>query len=165
MTEARSPLDEPETKRRKVRKGTQSCWECKRRKVRCVFLATRDTICQNCRRRGTACNSQEQPDVSVPSSSGSNQIQERLGRVEELIERLGNRAVITQISNASARDLSEGHLTQLESRSLECRTDDYCAGIPTPTASAVEASASFSCSRRNIVVRISHHQALTAVVF
>ncbi|KAM0804855.1 hypothetical protein BDR22DRAFT_799725 [Usnea florida] len=80
MTEARSPLDEPECKRRKVRKGTQSCWECKRRKVRCVFLATSDTICQNCRRRGTACNSQEHPDVSVPSSSGSNQIQARLGR-------------------------------------------------------------------------------------
>ena len=165
MTEAPSPIDEPETKRRKVRKGTQSCWECKRRKVRCIFLATRDTICQNCRRRGTACNSQEHPDVQVPASSGSTQIQARLGRVEELIEQLGNRAAIAHTSNKPARDLSEGHLTQLGSRSLEGRTDDYCAGIPTPAASAIEANASSSCSGGDIVVRISRRQALTAVVF
>ena len=164
MTEARSSVDEPESKRRKVRKGTQSCWECKRRKVRCVSLATGDTICENCRRRGTACNSQEYPDVPVPSP-GSNQIQARLGRVEELIEQLGNRAAIAHTSNKPARDLSEGHLTQLGSKSLEGRTDDYCAGIPTPAVSAVEASASFSCSGRNTVVRVSRRQALTAVIF
>ena len=161
MTEARSPIHGTDPKRRKVRKGTQSCWECKRRKVRCIFLATSDTICQNCRRRGTACNSQEHPDVSVPSSSGSNQIQARLGRVEELIERLGNRAVLPHISNTPARDLPEDHLTQFGPRS----PDDYCAGIPTPTAFAVEANASFSCSGCKVVVRISCQQALTAVVF
>lgn len=164
MTEGRSSVDEPESKRRKVRKGTQSCWECKRRKVRCIFLANSDTICQNCRRRGTACNSQEYPDVPVPAS-GSNQIQARLGRIEELIEQLGNRAAAAHTSNKPARDLSEGHLTQLGSRSLEGRTDDYCAGIQTRTASAVEASVSFSCSDRNTVVRVSRCQALTAVVF
>ena len=165
MTGARSPLDEPESKRRKVRKGTQSCWECKRRKVRCGFLATGDTICENCRRRGTACNSQEHPDVPVPSSSGSVQMQARLGRVEEFIEGLGNRAGIAHISTTPARDLSEDHLAQLESRSLVGRTDDRCADIPTRTASAVEASASSNCSGRNIVVRVSLRQALTAVVF
>ena len=165
MTEARSPVAQPESKRRKVRKGTQSCWECKRRKVRCIFSATRDTICQNCRRRGTACNSQQHPDVPVPSFSGSNQIQARLGRVEELIERLGNRAVVAHISNTPAKDPSEGHLTELDSGSLVSHTDDFDSGIPTPTASAVEASASFSCSGRNIVVRFSRRQALTADMF
>ena len=166
MTGASSPVHEPESKRRKVRKGTQSCWECRRRKVQCVFLATSGTICQNCRRRGTACNSQEHPDVPVPApASGSNQIQARLGRVEELIEQLGSRAVIAHISNSPARDVSEGHLTQLGSRSLVGRTPNCCAGIPTPVASAVEASASFSCSGRNTVVRVSRNQALTAVVF
>lgn len=68
-----SPDDEldHEPKRRKVRKGTQSCWECKRRKVRCVFETT-ETICQNCRRRSTACISQDLPDaltLVTPSSS------------------------------------------------------------------------------------------------
>ncbi|KAI4731764.1 hypothetical protein E4T49_00607 [Aureobasidium sp. EXF-10728] len=56
-------------KRRKIRKGTQSCWECKRRKVRCIST---ENICQNCRRRGTACISQDLPDVftiATPSLS------------------------------------------------------------------------------------------------
>ncbi|KAG9679420.1 hypothetical protein KCU87_g795, partial [Aureobasidium melanogenum] len=65
------PENEPNygSKRRKVRKGTQSCWECKRRKVRCVLT---ENICQNCSRRGTVCISQELPDASrliTPSPS------------------------------------------------------------------------------------------------
>ncbi|KAL6236742.1 hypothetical protein BDW75DRAFT_238962 [Aspergillus navahoensis] len=76
-------------KRRKVRKGTQSCWECKRRKVRCIFASAGHAVCNNCRRRGTACVSQELPDV--PSTSyGQSQVDARLGRVEELVERLVN---------------------------------------------------------------------------
>ncbi|KAL2844116.1 hypothetical protein BJY01DRAFT_190654 [Aspergillus pseudoustus] len=43
---------------RKVRKGTHSCRECRRRKVRCTFASARDTICITCHRRGTQCISQ-----------------------------------------------------------------------------------------------------------
>ncbi|EDU47224.1 C6 zinc finger domain containing protein [Pyrenophora tritici-repentis Pt-1C-BFP] len=47
-------------KRRKVRKGTHSCWECKRRKMKCIFdphIAS--TSCNGCRQRGSPCISQE----------------------------------------------------------------------------------------------------------
>lgn len=47
------------TKRRKVRKGTHSCWNCKKRKVKCIFSHPEDSICITCRRRGTKCVSQE----------------------------------------------------------------------------------------------------------
>ncbi|KAJ0422989.1 hypothetical protein BJY00DRAFT_63078 [Aspergillus carlsbadensis] len=43
---------------RKVRKGTHSCRECRRRKVRCTFTSSKDTICVICHRRGTECISQ-----------------------------------------------------------------------------------------------------------
>lgn len=59
-------------KQRKVRKGTRSCWECKRRKVRCSFSAVNDnsTVCVACRRRRTPCVSQEfLEDYAPPSSS------------------------------------------------------------------------------------------------
>ncbi|OIW34604.1 hypothetical protein CONLIGDRAFT_13887 [Coniochaeta ligniaria NRRL 30616] len=46
-------------KRRKVRKGTQSCWECKRRKIRCTFVAPTEAICDGCRSRRVKCISQE----------------------------------------------------------------------------------------------------------
>ncbi|CEL10905.1 hypothetical protein ASPCAL14012 [Aspergillus calidoustus] len=43
---------------RKVRKGTHSCRECRRRKVRCTFASSKDPICITCHRRGTKCASQ-----------------------------------------------------------------------------------------------------------
>ncbi|KAL4738592.1 hypothetical protein BDV11DRAFT_134947 [Aspergillus similis] len=77
------------SKRRKVRKGTRSCWECKRRKVRCIFASAEHAVCNNCRRRGTACVSQELHDTAG-TSSGQSQVEARLGRVEDLVERLVN---------------------------------------------------------------------------
>ncbi|KAF2431297.1 putative Zn(II)2Cys6 transcription factor [Tothia fuscella] len=47
-------------KRRKVRKGTHSCWECRRRKVKCIFASDEDVVCVTCRRRGTSCASQSE---------------------------------------------------------------------------------------------------------
>ncbi|KAL6233933.1 hypothetical protein BDW75DRAFT_213703, partial [Aspergillus navahoensis] len=49
-------------KRRKIRKGTTSCWECKRRKVRCSLVENPDGICKACHRRGTKCLTQDFPD-------------------------------------------------------------------------------------------------------
>ncbi|KAJ5587758.1 uncharacterized protein N7459_003523 [Penicillium hispanicum] len=92
--------DGPATKRRKVRKGTQSCWECKRRKVRCIFASTANTTCDNCCRRNTACISQELPDELKPPDSGS-QIETRLGRVEDLVEQLRKNASVTHILPSS----------------------------------------------------------------
>lgn len=52
-----------EAKRRKLRKGTHSCWECKRRKMKCIFdPAKNSTICNGCRRRGSKCVSQDFPE-------------------------------------------------------------------------------------------------------
>ncbi|KAF1962480.1 hypothetical protein CC80DRAFT_462617 [Byssothecium circinans] len=58
---------QPEPKRRKVRKGTFSCWECKRRKMRCI-VDPPNTACNSCYRRGSRCVSQEFPeDQSSPT--------------------------------------------------------------------------------------------------
>ncbi|KAL4948627.1 hypothetical protein BDW69DRAFT_189105 [Aspergillus filifer] len=52
-----------QSQRRRVRKGTHSCWECKRRKMKCRFDARIDSdSCIGCRRRGSPCISQEFPD-------------------------------------------------------------------------------------------------------
>ncbi|KAL7896310.1 hypothetical protein HDV64DRAFT_255797 [Trichoderma sp. TUCIM 5745] len=49
-------------KRRKIRKGTQSCWECKRRKIRCTFATPTESVCDGCRSRRVKCLSQEYHD-------------------------------------------------------------------------------------------------------
>ena len=74
--------------RRKVRKGTQSCWECKRRKAKCSLSGRRgETVCDGCRRRGTRCVGQEYHDDPL---SNKQQLSDRLGRVEELLVKIGS---------------------------------------------------------------------------
>jgi hypothetical protein len=63
--------DEPAMKRRKVRKGTHSCWECRRRKVRCIFEPPDDVSCITCKRRGSDCVGQDIVDDSTVSSAKS----------------------------------------------------------------------------------------------
>ncbi|KAI1747967.1 hypothetical protein F4782DRAFT_519122 [Xylaria castorea] len=48
--------------RRKIRKGTTSCWECKRRKQRCHFAIDQSRVCVSCRRRGKTCVMQQFDD-------------------------------------------------------------------------------------------------------
>ena len=78
----RFPLAAETSGWRKVRKGTQSCWECKRRKVRCTFAPPRGVTCDGCKRRSILCVSQEFPQ------SSTRQVGDRLGRVEALVEQL-----------------------------------------------------------------------------
>ncbi|KAH8773442.1 hypothetical protein F5883DRAFT_413641 [Diaporthe sp. PMI_573] len=49
----------PPPKRRKIRRGTQSCWECKRRKTRCTFASPNEPTCDGCRSRKLKCVSQQ----------------------------------------------------------------------------------------------------------
>lgn len=72
-------------KKRKLRKGTTSCWECKRRKVSCKFERDVDD-CVACKRRGTKCVSQEVPEEEVPVKRG--RIGDRMAKVEQFIQGL-----------------------------------------------------------------------------
>ncbi|KAI1424103.1 hypothetical protein F5Y12DRAFT_715633 [Xylaria sp. FL1777] len=113
----------PEPKRRKVRKGTRSCWECRRRKIRCLYPSEDASICSNCESRGTNCVSQEFADEQ--SSPPDRRVTQRLGRVEEMLEKLvekimpdsntpGGRGRSMDASPASADP------AELESASISC---------------------------------------------
>ncbi|KAH8659979.1 hypothetical protein BX600DRAFT_467030 [Xylariales sp. PMI_506] len=93
VSEPRSPdsVDSP-TKRRKVRKGTSSCWECKRRKVRCNFASPESVVCVNCRRRESKCVTQDLPEELAPvNDSNPRDISHRIVRVEALVNNLAKR--------------------------------------------------------------------------
>ena len=77
---------EPAPKRRKLRKGTQSCWECKRRKAKCIFSDSLG-ICDSCKRRGTDCVSQD-TDENPPPLGSNKHLVDRLGEVEALVQHL-----------------------------------------------------------------------------
>jgi hypothetical protein len=90
MVQGESPLEDGlSVKRRKVRKGTQSCWECKRRKVRCTYAGAGDTTCDNCLRRKTKCTAQDYvDDQESPASSNGAGIKARLKKVEDVLQQI-----------------------------------------------------------------------------
>ncbi|PYI08772.1 hypothetical protein BO78DRAFT_364138 [Aspergillus sclerotiicarbonarius CBS 121057] len=80
-----SPDLRPVSKRRKIRKGTFSCWECKQRKRRCELEAA-GGVCAYCQSRGIACVGQDHPD---PRGSGNDEhVQTRILHVEKLVDQL-----------------------------------------------------------------------------
>ncbi|KAJ5287736.1 hypothetical protein N7478_003422 [Penicillium angulare] len=91
------------SKRRKVRKGTRSCWECRQRKMKCIFSRSTDIICVRCHRRGIKCVSQEYPEEITSSLDRSLQVSDRLIRVENLVEKLLNRDSI-EVSSGVEED-------------------------------------------------------------
>ncbi|KAL4864215.1 hypothetical protein BDV12DRAFT_201319 [Aspergillus spectabilis] len=76
----------PSAKRRRVRKGTRSCWECKRRKIRCLFAAADDAICIGCQDRRVPCVSQEMPEDLSPARKGSRHLYDRISRIEDAMK-------------------------------------------------------------------------------
>ncbi|KAF2094741.1 hypothetical protein NA57DRAFT_79910 [Rhizodiscina lignyota] len=93
------------TGRRKVRKGTRSCWNCKRRKVRCTLASSDGLVCLDCLQRGTKCVGQEYvEDSSEPRQDGV-RVNDRVVRVEALS------ALIDVLAReAEVSDTIHGHL-------------------------------------------------------
>lgn len=120
-----SDTADAEAKRRKIRKGTRSCWECKRRKIRCTFTSHRDTVCIGCRRRSTKCVSQEFPEEASAPADRSRYMGDRIVRVEALVEQLV-KTVGTGGGPGHAPDTLPGSNEDLTS----------AVGIPTPSASS-----------------------------
>ncbi|KAK9427503.1 hypothetical protein V1505DRAFT_35079 [Lipomyces doorenjongii] len=83
-----TPNTEPLANQRKVRKGTRSCWECKRRKIRCIFPASGEATCVGCQRRRVPCIGQEIPESLALARKGSRGLRDRIARVEDAMKDL-----------------------------------------------------------------------------
>lgn len=105
--QSRKPIMVTFNGQRKLRKGTHSCWECKRRKARCAFSPSDDSVCVGCRRRGTKCLDQNESDIEPESRDA--RTNSRLDRIESMLETLlhqqESRKFMTSISEKpSAKD-------------------------------------------------------------
>ncbi|CAH0037043.1 unnamed protein product [Clonostachys rhizophaga] len=87
---------------RKIRKGTHSCWECRRRKVRCQFRAQDDLVCAPCKNRGTVCRGQEFADDSEASQLSMRHLAHRLSMLEDLMGKLAERVALEPSSDLHA---------------------------------------------------------------
>ncbi|CAI6341669.1 unnamed protein product [Periconia digitata] len=73
--------------RKKMRKGTHSCFECRRRKIRCIFPPDNSDVCSECFARGSRCVDQENADPDIVVDHRKN-LRERVSRLEALVDSL-----------------------------------------------------------------------------
>ncbi|KAI8282216.1 Transcription factor [Colletotrichum sp. SAR11_57] len=109
-------MDERPSKKRKVRKGTRSCWQCRKRKIRCEFASDEEQTCAGCKTRGTTCVSQEFID-DEPSGPPERGLAQRLGRLEELMVKLADK-IGPELSSEKAIMPATSHTSPRTSESL-----------------------------------------------
>ncbi|KAI5458974.1 hypothetical protein BGZ63DRAFT_361188 [Mariannaea sp. PMI_226] len=101
-------------KRRKVRKGTRSCWECRRRKIKCEFKKEDDAVCSGCQARQLSCVSQEYklPDPSPGTGPAQDRrLSQRLGRLEDLMEKLVHKTASEDVAAYKSPSADESPAT------------------------------------------------------
>ncbi|KAJ4256055.1 hypothetical protein NW762_009129 [Fusarium torreyae] len=146
---------DPRPKRRKIRKGTRSCWECKRRKIRCSFADSTDAVCIPCQRHGNKCVSQEYPEDTAPSARGRH-MSDRIVRVEALVEQLTKKVA------------TDGHASHTPSTA----TDNGCPSTHVSTPSLIDGPAvsrSLSAiptttTSTNPTARLTKHEEVSAAL-
>jgi hypothetical protein len=130
-------------RRRSLRKGTHSCWACKRRKEKCTFED--GDVCNGCLRRGTNCVSQlfADDDAQATSASASaNATASRLQRIEDMVARLASQVQIASQNHVqgqiftpplTARSHSPAPQAALSQAATSAPTIE--SNFPTPVAS------------------------------
>ncbi|EFR00359.1 hypothetical protein MGYG_03361 [Nannizzia gypsea CBS 118893] len=86
-------LHDQEPQRKKMRKGTKSCYECRRRKIRCTYAASRPGICNECHARGSSCIDQEHAPLRPEAAKlrigdQSYSLRERVAALEHTVSNL-----------------------------------------------------------------------------
>ena len=116
--------------KRRLRKGTFSCWECKRRKRRCDIGAHATTACSWCQQRGLDCVGQDRDDACQVDTTD---VEGRLDEVEALVSRFvqqrngyrRRRFSRNQLEDFSRRApltvSAESLLSPTEARNIRCR--------------------------------------------
>lgn len=109
-----------------MRKGTKSCIECRRRKIKCTFEPGRTSICNECFARGSTCIDQEHGDISsLTNHSGSSAskdeqntaLKERVTYLEDLVKQ-----VLDRLPEKNGSNGSPATQPSMESSSLQADT-------------------------------------------
>jgi hypothetical protein len=129
------PSSQSAASQRKIRKGTRSCWECKRRKIRCIFLAAGEATCVFCQRRRVPCIGQEIPESLALSQNGNHGLGDRMAKVENAMKDL-----------LAGKDIGAASLVEKDSRRTEQVSNSensgaYSSDLTTSPAASQQAAA------------------------
>ncbi|KAF3402351.1 putative transcription factor gsfR1 [Talaromyces pinophilus] len=134
-------LDSQGPPRKKMRKGTKSCIECRRRKIRCTYDSDRPNICNECHSRGFECIDQEHgtvdPKVAGPlSGEQPYSLRERVTQLENVVRDILQRMENTTPSSASASPAAQiDHHTYPPTQTSKHYINEYLEHNPTESGS------------------------------
>ena len=129
--------------RKKMRKGTKSCLECRRRKIKCTFEPGRTAICNECYARGSTCIDQEHGDIQSYTQQTAEQssysLRERVTQLEGLVKQVLGRSdgvppgtTIDEALTGSQVDAQAAevlkNLKTTASRTIQAEESDYLPG-------------------------------------
>lgn len=126
-----------------MRKGTKSCIECRRRKIKCTFEPGRTSICNECYARGSTCIDQEHGDISSFTAPPTNPIskdeqnsalKERVTYLEDLVKQVLDRLPEKNGSSESpnAQPRFESPTLQADAQAGMFIHNDYLIANPLP---------------------------------
>ncbi|TPX19039.1 uncharacterized protein E0L32_011283 [Thyridium curvatum] len=90
---------------KRMRLGTRSCAECRRRKVRCVF-PDKASMCEGCALHGVECRPQQPPGSQRRDLEHGTALERRLDEIEALLRQQQNLMSANQQNLMSANHLS-----------------------------------------------------------
>ncbi|KAJ5291375.1 hypothetical protein N7478_000626 [Penicillium angulare] len=106
--------------RKKMRKGTKSCLECRRRKIRCTYDNDRHDVCHECHLRGSKCVDQENGleesnTLQGPPSGERYSLRERVAYLETIVGSLAQKLDQTNAILSKSGQTTAGTLTPTSS--------------------------------------------------
>jgi hypothetical protein len=125
--------------RKGMRRGTRSCYECRIRKIRCIF-AKDSTVCDSCSSRGKRCTEQRRELLQEAALDNRESLRAQIARLEAVIQaskidRNGADAVQTsEYPGLSSRDIEINGIS-VESASSSTVSHPTPAAIPSSNAS------------------------------
>jgi hypothetical protein len=136
----------PRGPRKGMRRGTHSCFECRRRKIRCIF-AKDSTVCEGCAARGKRCTEQRRELLQEAALDTRESLKERVARLEAIIQASssdGGSLALDQASNLPELTPQDTQADIVQNESSSSST--FCH--PTP-ASILSPNDSVSIDKRS----------------
>ena len=117
-----------------MRKGTRSCRECRRRKIKCTRDSEHAAICRECSEYDRHCSSQG--IVKKASTGEKSNLKIRISKLESIIERLSKAhpevalEVISETESSSSRALSNA--TSSQNCNDPSQEQEQCRSLKSP---------------------------------
>ncbi|KAF2033837.1 hypothetical protein EK21DRAFT_97953 [Setomelanomma holmii] len=149
------PKEESLPTRKKMRKGTHSCFECRRRKIRCIFQPDNPDVCSECFARGSRCIDQEHANPEVVVDHRKN-LRERVSRLEALVENLLDDKTVK--SESRSQSVSQADTSSPKATTL------YNKDTFPPTPLTSEASSNILSNSQRVPSNRGHHIPILSVL-